>query len=212
MEWVAVVQQLNRDLLAIEIARSGLALQQRAIRAIPLIDQESSLPVSKSEFKELGSASIIAEQVSAEALIGLVANSIETFSIRIHRHLSVEWEPFTKPRNDLRFFGRPRQFRALNNVFKHQEGFIEAASSRSARFLVDDGYFPDCTYLKHLPASSIVPEFELAVFEAFAHLYEIALSVAGIPVRHSGKSGQDLMQSLREFAVFPIIEPTLWRS
>jgi hypothetical protein len=133
MEWVAVAQQLNRDLLALEMMKSGLSLQQRAIRSVPLLDPETGTPVSKDEFKELGSAGIIIEQVGVEALIGLTANAIGTFSIRLNRHLHLEWEPFKKPRNDIRFADRARQFRALNNVFKHQEGYIEAASSRSAR-------------------------------------------------------------------------------
>jgi hypothetical protein len=36
MDWVAVVQQLDRDLLAIEMVRSGLSLQETEIRSIPL--------------------------------------------------------------------------------------------------------------------------------------------------------------------------------
>jgi hypothetical protein len=69
MEWVAVVQQLNRDLLAIEMARSGLLLQQQAIRSVALLDPAPQSPVSKAEFKELGSAGMIIEQVAVEAVI-----------------------------------------------------------------------------------------------------------------------------------------------
>lgn len=211
MEWVAVVQQLNRDLLAIEMTRSGLLLQQRAIRSVHLLDPATQAPVSKAEFKELGSAGMIIEQVAVEAVIGLTANAIETFAIRLDRHLNVAWEPFSRPRNDIRFADRVRQFRALNNVFKHQEGYVEAASSRSAKFLVDGSYFQDNTYLKHLSAESIVPRLELAIFETFAHLYELAFDVAKLPNRLMGKCGGELVQALRKLAVYPIIEPTLAR-
>lgn len=83
MDWVAVVQQLNRDLFAIEMAKSGLAHQQSAINSIPLIDPSTGVPVSKDEFKDLASAQFIIEQVGLEALIGLISNAIETFSIRL---------------------------------------------------------------------------------------------------------------------------------
>lgn len=211
MEWVAVTQQLNHDLLAIEMARSGFAYQQQAILAIPLVDPDNEVLISKDEFKDLGSAQILIEQVCLEALIGLVANSIETCSIRLKRHLHFDWEPFKKPRNDIGFSERIRQFRALNNIFKHQEGYVEVASSRSAKFLVEGGYFADETYLKHLSAAAIVPELELAIFETFAHLYELTFSVAGYPQKFSGKSGADLVEALRKLALFPIIKPSLLR-
>jgi len=210
MEWVAVVQQMNRDLLAIEMTRSGLLLQKRAIRSVPLISADG-MPVSKDEFKELGSAGVIVEQIGIEAVIGLTANAIETFAIRLDRHLGVQWEPFKFPRDDIRFANRVRQFRALNNVFKHQEGYIEARSSRSAKYLVDEGLFSDETYLKHLPAEIIVPGLEIALFEAFAHLYEVTCDIAHVPNRLADKFGGELVHALRELAVYPIIEPTLLR-
>jgi hypothetical protein len=210
MQWVAVVQQLNRDLFAIEMTRSGLLLQKQAIGSIPLIKADG-IPISKDEFKELGSTRIIFEQTSVEVLIGLTANAIETFAIRLQRHLSVQWEPFRFPQNGIRFANRVRQFRALNNVFKHQEGYIDAKSSRSAKHLVDEGLFSDEAYLKHLPAEKIVPGLEIALFEAFAHLYEVAFNIAKVHNRLAGKSTVELMQALRELAVYPIIEPMLLR-
>jgi len=47
MEWVAVAQQLDRDLLAIEMIRSGLAAQENNIRSIPLFDRNTGKPISK---------------------------------------------------------------------------------------------------------------------------------------------------------------------
>jgi hypothetical protein len=99
MDWVAVVQQLDRDLLALEMVRSGLSLQETEIRSIPLFHQATEAPISKSDFKELGAAGMIINQVSIEALIGLTANAIETFSIRLNRHLGIEWEPFKSKRS-----------------------------------------------------------------------------------------------------------------
>ena len=211
MEWVAVVQQLNTDLFAIEMTRSGLLLQKQAIGSIPLIKADG-IPISKDEFKELGATGMIFEQIAVEAIIGLTANAIETFAIRLQRHLGIQWEAFKLPRNEIRFADRVRQFRATNNVFKHQEGFIDAKSSRSAKHLVDQGLFSDETYLKHLPAKKIVPELETALFETFAHLYEVAFNIANLPNRLEGKSHRTLIQALRELAVYPIIEPILFRS
>lgn len=211
MEWVAVVQQLNTDLFAIEMTRSGLLLQKQAIGSIPLIKADG-IPISKDEFKELGATGMIFEQIAVEAIIGLTANAIETFAIRLQRHLGIQWEAFKLPRNEIRFADRVRQFRAINNVFKHQEGFIDAKSSRSAKHLVDQGLFSDETYLKHLPAKKIVPELETALFETFAHLYEVTFNIANPPNRLEGKSHRTLIQALRELAVYPIIEPILFRS
>ncbi|CAI9004539.1 hypothetical protein [Pseudomonas sp. URIL14HWK12:I7] len=210
MEWVAVVQQLNRDLFAIEMVKSGLAHQQSAIRSIPLVDPTTGTPVSKDEFKDLASAQGIIEQVGLEALIGLVSNAIETFSIRLDRHLNQKWEPFTKARDDIRFADRARQFRAVNNIFKHQEGYVEQASSRSARFLVENGYFEDETYLKNLPVERIIPSFEQALFETFAHLYDLSFKIAGLPGRFDGVQGEDLILKMKEVAVYQIVEPTLF--
>jgi len=209
MEWVAVAQQLDRDLLAIEMIKSGLATQEKNIRSIPLFDRNSGKPISKIDFKELASAGMIINQVSAEALIALVANSIETFAIRLERHLGVKWEPFTKPRNDIKYAERTRQFRALNNIFKHQEGYIESASSRSAKFLVENGYFKDETYLKHLGAEDIISNFELAIYEAFAHMYDICYQLANLQHLETAKSGSGLIESLKERVVYEIIQPNL---
>ncbi|WP_409263148.1 hypothetical protein [Pseudomonas putida] len=210
MEWVAVVQQLNRDIFSIEMMRSGLAHQQSAISSIPLINPKTGAPVSKVEFKELASAQGIIDQVGLEALVGLVSNAIETFAIRLDRHLKEKWEPFTKPRDDIRFAERARQFRAINNVFKHQEGYVEVACSRSARFLVENGYFEDETYLKHLSIDRIVPGFEIALFEVFAHLYELSFNISGLPEPFDGAQGDELIQKIREMAVYPIVKPTLF--
>lgn len=198
MDGMAVIQQLDRDLFAVEMVRSGLSLQETKIRSIPLLHQSTGTPVSKSDLKELGAAGTIINQVGIEALIGLTANAIETFSIRLNRHLRIEWEPFKKPMNQVRFAERARQFRALNNVFKHQEGYIESASSKSAKYLVDGGFFHDATYLKHLPAERIVPDFELALYETFTHLFEICSQVARLPNALDSKSGASLVQALRE--------------
>lgn len=208
---VAVVQQLNRDLLAVELARSGFEHQAQWIRAIPLVNPATGTPVSKDEFKEIGSAVQVVDQVEVEAIVGLTANAIETFSIRLARHMQTKWEPFKKPMNQVQFSDRPRQIRALNNVFKHQEGYIDAAESTSAKHLVDVGLFQDGTYLKHMPSSSIFPDTELALFEAFAHMYEIAFLVSGLKFRHATTTGMELVQALREWALFPIIKPTLAR-
>nr|WP_312230742.1 hypothetical protein [Pseudomonas sp.] len=209
MEWVAVAQQLDRDLLAIEMIKSGLATQENNIRSIPLFDRNSGKPISKIDFKELVSAGMIINQVSAEALIALVANSIETFAIRLERHLGVKWEPFIKPRNGIKYAERTRQFRALNNIFKHQEGYIEPASSRSAKFLVNNGYFKDETYLKHLGAEDIISNFEFAIYEAFAHMYDICYQLANLQHSETVKSGSGLIESLKERVVYKIIQPNL---
>jgi hypothetical protein len=209
MDWVAVVQQLDRDLLALEMVRSGLSFQEAEIRSIPLFHPGTGAPISKSDFKELGAAGMIINQVSVEVLIGLTANAIETFSIRLNRHLSVKWDPFMKPLNKVRFAERARQFRALNNVFKHQDGYIESASSKSAKFLVDGGYFKDETYLKHLSAERIVPNLELAIYETFTHLFEICVQVSNLPNALSGKSGGALVDALRERVVYSITQPRL---
>lgn len=209
MDWVAVVQQLDRDLLALEMVRSGLSMQEAEIHSIPLFHQDTGAPISKTDFKELGAAGMIINQVGIEALIGLTANSIETFSIRLKRHLNIEWEPFKNPLNQVRFAERTRQFRALNNVFKHQEGYVESASSRSAKFLVAGGYFEDETYLKHLPSERIVPNFELALYETFTHLFEICAQASHLPNNLAGKSGADLVQELRERVMYSIIQPSL---
>lgn len=209
MEWVAVAQQLNRDLLAIEMIKSGLVAQEKNIKSISLFDRGTGKSISKIEFKELASAGMIINQVSAEALISLVANSIETFAIRLERHMGVKWEPFTNPCNDIKYVERARQFRALNNVFKHQEGYIESTCSRSARFLVENGYFEDETYLKHFDAENIVPDFELAIYEAFAHMYEICYGLAGLRHLAISKSGSELIELLKERVVYEIIQPNL---
>lgn len=206
---VAVVQQLNRDLLAIEMARSGLARQMDLVERIPLVDPITGLPVSKTEFKELGSARLIVGQVGIEAAIGLASNAIETFAIRMKRHLAVVWEPFAHPRNDIRFAERVCQIRALNNVFKHQEGYIDVSSSRSAKYLVSAGQFKDGTYLKHLPAEHILPAPELTISEAFAHLYEIAFAASGLAHALTKETGQGLIDALRDMAVYSVISPIL---
>lgn len=209
MGWVAVVQQLDRDLLALEMVRSGLSLQKTEIRSIPLFHEDTCVPISKTDFKELGAAGMIINQVGVEALIGLTANSIETFSIRLKRHLNIEWEAFKTPMNQVRFAERARQFRALNNVFKHQEGYIESASSKSAKFLVAGDYFQNKIYLKHLPAEQIVPNFELALYETFTHLFEICVQAARLPNKLDGKSGAALVQELRERVMYSIIQPSI---
>ncbi|MCP5158030.1 MAG: hypothetical protein H6975_01235 [Gammaproteobacteria bacterium] len=208
MDWVAVVQQLDRDLLALEMVRSSLSRQETEIQSIPLFHQGTEAPISKSDLKELGAAGMIINQVGIEALVGLTANAIETFSIRLNRHLGIKWEPFKKPLNQIRFAERPRQFRALNNVFKHQEGYIESALSKSANFLVSGSYFADKTYLKHLPAEQIVPNFELALYEMFTHLFEICVQATNLPNALSGKSGSALVEALRERVVYSIIQPS----
>lgn len=209
MGCVAVVQQLDRDLLALEMVRSGLSFQETEIRSIPLFHQGTGAPISKSDFKELGAAGMIINQVSIEALIGLTANAIETFSIRLNRHLGIVWEPFKNPLNQVRFAERARQFRALNNVFKHQEGYIKSASSKAAKFLVNGGYFEDETYLKYLSAERIVPNFELALYETFTHLFEICVHASHLPNALAGKSGRALVDALRERVVYSIIQPIL---
>ena len=213
MDWVtelvAVVQQLDRDLLAIEMTKSGLSLQQNKIRSISLFSKESGAPISKADFKELGAARFIIEQIGVEALIGLTANAIETFSIRLKRHLNIEWEPFKKPLDHIRFSERVRQFRALNNVYKHQEGYVECTSSRSAKYLVDSGYFKDETYLKHLMPKDIIGDLELALYEAFTHLYEICFEVTGLPNSFAKKNGTDLVSSLKERVIYSVIQESL---
>jgi len=211
MDFVAVLQQVNRDLLAFEMAKSGFSRQLKAITSIPLVGANNRNPVSKTEFKELGAAGFIIDQISAEALIGIVANAIETFAIRLLRHQNTTWEPFKHPRDDLAFSSRPRQFRALNNVFKHQEGYIDSSTSRSAKFLVEKGFFKNETYLKQMSAESILPEMELSAFEAFAHLHFITLSIAGIKSSIEGAQREELVQGLREQAIYPIITPALFR-
>lgn len=210
MEWVAVVQQLNRDLFAIEMTKSGLAHQQFSIKSIPLVDSITRSPVSKDEFKDLASARGIIEQIGLEALVGLASNAIETFSIRLGRHLKEKWDPFTNPRDDIRFSDRVRQFRAINNIFKHQEGYVEVAYSRSARFLVENGYFTDETYFKHLPAENIIPNFEHALFETFAHMYELSFKIAGLPGPFYEAHGEELVEKMKKMVVHPIVEPTLF--
>lgn len=209
MDWVAVVQQLDRDLLAIEMIKSALVAQEKNINAIPLINPQTGKPISKIDFKELASAGMIINQVSAEALISLVANAIETFALRLERHFSTKWEPFTNPRDDIEYAERTRQFRAINNIFKHQEGYIEAASSRSARYLVDKGYFKDKTYLKSLGAKEIIPNIELATYEAFAHMYEICNKLANIQDPRTTTQGTELIKSLREKVIYEILQPAL---
>lgn len=209
MEWIAVVQQLDRDLLAIEMIKSGLATQEKNIRSISLFESNTDKPISKIDFKELASAGMIINQVSAEALIALVANSIETFAIRLERHVGVTWESFTSPRNDIKYAERTKQFRALNNIFKHQEGFIMSAGSRSAKFLVENHYFKDETYLKHLGTENIIPKFELAIYEAFAHMYDICYQLANLQHSETAKSGSGLIDALKERVVYKIIQPNL---
>lgn len=208
-DWVAVIQQLNRDLLAVELARSGFEHQAKMIQAVPLIDPVTNAPVSKDEFKEIGSALHIVKQVGIEAVVGLTANAIETFSIRLERHMGTQWEPFKKPMNQVRFADRPRQIRALNNVFKHQEGYIDAAESKSAKHLVDTGCFKNETYLKHLPAESIIVNYELSLFETFAHMYEIAFAICGLKFAPAARHEAELVHALRELAVYSVIGPTL---
>lgn len=209
MDWVAVAQQINRDLLAIEMIKSGLSAQEGNIKSIPLFDRNTGKPISKIDFKELASAGMIINQVSAEALISLVANSIETFAIRLERHQGVKWEPFTNPRNDIKYSERTRQFRALNNIFKHQEGYIESANSRSAKYLVENGHFKDKTYLKNLSAENIIPNFELAIYEAFTHMYEICYQLADLQHLAISKSGSELIELLKERVVYEIIKPSI---
>lgn len=208
MDWVAVAQQLNRDLLAIEMIKTAISAQEKRISAIPLINPETGKPISKIDFKELASAGMIINQVSAETLISLTANAIETFSIRLERHFNTKWEPFTNPRNDIEHAERARQFRAINNIFKHREGYIEAANSRSAKYLVGNGYFKDETYLKWLSADEIIPNLELAIYEAFAHMYEVCNELAGIADPGIKTQGAELIRSLRERVVYEILQPT----
>lgn len=206
MNWVAVVQQLDTDLLAIELVRQCLSMQDQALKSIPLIDENSRVPISKSEFKDIGAARLIGDQVGIEALIGLTANAIETFSIRLKRHLGVNWDPFTQPMVQIRFAERVRQFRALNNVFKHQEGYIDSAASRSAKFLVDNGYFQNETYLKHLPAKHIVPDFELSLYETFGHLYDVCMDAARMPSLVDDMLGLELVRAIRKRVVYPVLQ------
>lgn len=207
-EHVAVVQQLDRDLLAIEIVRRGLVAQQGVIDSIPLI-YDDGIPITKNEFKELGAAGIITGQVATEAIIGLVANSIETFSIRMKRHLAVDWEPFRLPVDDIAYASCPRRFRALNNVYKHQEGYIDSEESRSALYLVNQGYFPDKTYLKHLAPEAVIPNTELRIYEAFAHMYQVCSKASNLPSPFCLYQGQELVERLRQRVVYPIIRPAM---
>jgi hypothetical protein len=209
MDWVAVVQQLDRDLLAIEMVKNGLYRQEIEIRSISLFDKETGSPVSKEDFKDIGSAGMIVSQVGMEALIGLIANAIETFTIRLKRHLNVKWEPFTKPKNHVRYADRARQFRALNNIFKHQEGYVKSATSEHAKFLVATGYCENETYLKSLTADRIVPNFELALYETFTHLFEICVEASGLPNDLHEKSGVALIDALRDRAIYPIIRQSI---
>ena len=209
MDWVAVVQQLDRDLLAIEMVGKGLQRQEIEIRSTSLFDKETGVPVSKAEFKEIGAACMIVSQVGMEALIGLIANSIETFAIRLKRHLNIKWEPFAKPKNHVRYADRVRQFRALNNVFKHQEGYVKSATSEHAKFLVANGYCENEIYLKHLTADSIVPSFELALYETFTHLFEICVEASNLPNDLDEKSGVALVNALRYRAIYPIIRQSI---
>jgi hypothetical protein len=209
MDWVAVVQQLDRDLLAIEITKSGLSLQEDRIRSISYFEKESGAPIPKQDLKEIGAARFTLEQVGVEALIGLTANAIETFSIRLKRHLHTEWEPFKTPLNHIRFAERPRQLRAINNVYKHQEGYIESASSRSAKYLVDSGYFKDETYLKWYSSKDILGDVELALYETFAHLYGVAAAIAGFPNISPKGSGAELIKGLKDRVVYSAIQGSL---
>jgi hypothetical protein len=63
------------------MTRIGLARQESEIASIPLFNPETGAPISRTDFKELGAAGFIINQVSVEALIGLTANAIETFSL-----------------------------------------------------------------------------------------------------------------------------------
>nr|WP_324260162.1 hypothetical protein [Cellvibrio fontiphilus] len=212
MECIAVLQQLDRDLVAIEMIRNGLSAQENNIKSISLFDSNTGQPISKVDFKELASAGNIINQVSAEALISLVANSIETFSIRLKRHLGAVWEPFTSPRDDIKYGERARQFRALNNIFKHQEGYIDPTTSRAAKFLVQNGYFKEKTYLKHLNSESIISNIELAIYEVFAHMYDICYQLGNLEKSATSMSGSELVQSLKENVVYEIIQPHLSQS
>ncbi|MDH4567934.1 hypothetical protein E8E95_14720 [Pseudomonas sp. BN414] len=211
MDWVAVAQQLDRDLLAIEMVRCALIQQEESIRSIPLFDSETGTPISKLEFKELGAAGMIINQVGAEAIIALVANAVETFSIRLERHLGVKWEAFSAPSNEIQYAERVRQFRALNNVFKHQEGYVDSECSRSARYLVKNGYFADKTYLKHYDADSIVADFEIAIYEAFSHMYGVCFQLAGLRFEEASMSGKDLVAHLKHRVIYDVIQSSLVR-
>src|SRR5690606_29254688 len=110
----------------------------------------------------------------------------------------VVWEPFTSPRDDIKYAERARQFRALNNIFKHQEGYIDPASSRSAKFLVENDYFKEQTYLKYLSSESIISNIELAIYEVFAHMYDICYQLDNLKQSTTSMSGSELVQSLKE--------------
>lgn len=206
MEWVAVAQQLNRDLFAIEMVKRGLSNQKEEVSSISLFDHCTGNPISKGEFKELASAGMIIDQINIEAIIGLVASAIETFSIRAERHLNIKWETFKHPENEIPYAPRTKQFRALNNVFKHLEGYVDSNNSRSAKYLVDNGYFTDKTYLKYRSAKDILPNMEQAIYEAFAHLYYICCKHSNMPNLFSEKTGSALVKEIKKIVLYQIVE------
>lgn len=208
MQWLAVVQQLDHDFRAISLVASGLAHQEKLLEKVPLISASGS-PISKDDFKSLGGALGTVRQAGAEALIGLTANAMETFGIRMKRHLMTKWNPFDHPFDHLRFASRPRQFRALNNILKHNEGYVERAKSESAKHLVDAGLIRDATYLKYSLADRIAPNLETAICEVFVHMYEIWSEKTAMPHGLEGKSGAEMLGALRARLMYPIILPTL---
>ena len=205
-DWVAVVQQINRDFYAIRLCREGISSKVTQVRSIPLIDRETGEPVSKDEFKEIGGAAMIAESAKDEITTALVANAIETFQIRMKRYLKVDWDPFREPRDKIRFANRVRLFRALNNVYKHNEGFIEAASSKSARFLVNGGAYRDETHLQsRFPA---IDDAEQAIVEVYTHLFLVCASESApqIGKRFLKVSGKALIDEVNSAISYEIVD------
>lgn len=202
---VAVIQQINRDFYAIKLCREAMERKASDIQSIPLVDNKTGLPVSKEDFKDIGAATMITKSTNEEISITLAANSIETFQIRMKRHLEFSWDPFREPCDAVPFANRVRMFRAINNVLKHNEGYIEASSSKSSQFLVHGNWYPDESYLPH--CFPMIEKAELALAEAYTHLFLVCASqsVPSMGDRFKNLSGKSLVDEVNSFISYEII-------
>lgn len=131
---------------------SYLATKQKIkeLEKIEWYDEELDRWENKQRMKETGASIFQIREYLNESTILITAKVIEDFTIHLKKLFNVKWNVFKNTSDNVRFEKEVRLIRALNNIIKHNQSFLDRSSSSSAKFLVDECGLQDDVPLRHL--------------------------------------------------------------
>lgn len=141
----------NLDIRASAVWVSFLATQEKIeqLAKTPWHDPTLDRYANKVRMKELGGATMNYTAFLGESLFAALAKSLEDFWIDLRLTAGLKYDIWKSPLQPM-YLKEARVVRSISNLIKHNQSFIESASSEHAKFLVAEAGFPDSTDLKTL--------------------------------------------------------------